>query len=91
MPYQFESFFLPGGFFLEVCRPEIYDFSELITRKMQTLTFIECSESNLLRDLKIGNRVGIDRVVQNGRASDFSFNWDGIDLVRHLSKKISFS
>ena len=91
VPSQFESFFLPGGFFLEVCRPEIYDFSELITRKMQTLTFIECSESNLLRDLKIGNRIGIDRVVPNGRASDFSFNWDGIDLVRHLSKKISFS
>lgn len=89
IPEDFEKFFLPGGFFLEIGRPDIHDFGNLITSKMQTLTYIGCSGEILLRELKIGNNLGIDRVVPNGTASDFSFIWDGMDLIRLLSKQIS--
>ena len=31
---------------------------------------------------------GIDRIVPIGKTSDFSLNWDGIDLINSLSRVI---
>lgn len=32
---------------------------------------------------------GVDRVVPMGKSMDFNLVWDGYDLIRSLSRKIS--
>ena len=56
---------------------------------MQTLTYIGFKKDYLLDKLNLGKSRSFDRVVPNGRSSEFSLEWDGYDLLYNLSRKIS--
>jgi hypothetical protein len=60
-------------------------------RKLQTLTYVGFESSELVGDLNGGAMLGLERVVPNGRASEFSLLWDGYDLLSQMSKCVSVS
>lgn len=39
-------------------------------------------------DLISSGVLGVDRVVETGHALDFSLIWDGIDLIRQMSRQM---
>lgn len=55
-------------------------------RKVQTLTYAGLSQNSLKSLFNKKNIEGIERVVPIGEALEFSHIWDGIDLIRYLTK-----
>ncbi len=89
IPEDLEPFACPGGFFLEYANPSLAPLAESITRKLQTLTYIGFDAAALFDELGLDRAIGIDRLVANGRASEFGLVWDGYDMLFQMSKKVA--
>lgn len=69
----------------------ITGMDELITgidEKLQTLSFWNISQQQILKLSEQSSIRGLDRIVPVGRALDFSPTWDGFDLFNQLSRQI---
>jgi len=77
------------GYFYEIELKSVSDIVSYVSSKWQTVTY-EGIDCGLLRDeiLKAG-KSGVDRIVPIGRALDWSFTWDGIDLIERLTRVIT--
>lgn len=83
-----EKYNVPGGLFFEFISEEISDLKSFVDEKLQTITTIGMDKS-LIKNFVIDHGLkGIDRIVENGRAAEFSFNWDGYDLIFQLTRKL---
>lgn len=79
----------PGGFFLEYAAPTLDALGDFVTPRVQTLSYLGFQPEEL-RHFVLENRLtGIDRIAPVGRTMDFALTWDGYDLIRTLSRKIS--
>ncbi len=63
------------------------DIAKLNSKKLQTLSYCNLTPETLLQQKQARSIAGIDRIVPLGQALDFSFHWDGYDLLHELSKK----
>jgi len=78
-----------GGFFLEYAADTLDDLVPVVKRKYQTLSYIGLSKEEL-RSFVVDNGLrGIDRIAPVGHTMDFALTWDGHDLIRTLSRRIS--
>jgi hypothetical protein len=59
-----------------------------MSQKFQTLTYIGNKKEKVLEKIINNSPKGLDRLVEVGEAGNFSFDWDGYDLVQHMSRKI---
>ena len=78
-----------GGYFFEY---DLEDFNELyakVNAKYQTVTYFGIDLDKFKKGIIENNLRGIDRVVSIGKAMDIGVFWDGHDLVRELSRKIT--
>lgn len=78
----------PGGFFLEYASETLEDLVPVVKRKYQTLSYLGLDSEVLRRFVRENRLTGIDRVAPVGATMDFSLTWDGIDLIRTLSRVI---
>lgn len=77
-----------GGVFFEYVASDTEALSKVLTRKFQTLTYLGYDPEEL-RGAFIRRGVGgVDRIVPVGDAGNFSFLWDGYDVIRHMSRVI---
>ena len=84
MDYKYHS-----GFFYE---REIADLSEILPvcgSRCQTLSYYGLTEQQLAAFFRAARPHGIDRAVPIGKTMDFSLTWDGCDLIRTMSRRIS--
>ncbi len=84
MEYRFRN-----GFFFEYEAGCLDEILPVCGRKCQTVTQIGLKKDEFETFLKNNAPAGIDRVVGIGHAMDFSLIWDGIDLIRTLSRVVS--
>lgn len=77
-----------SGYFSEYHAASLSDINNIINRKYQTLAYYGISNEKLNKFVKHEKPKGIDRIVPIGKTSDFSLNWDGIDLINTLSRVI---
>lgn len=89
VPVDLNPYISPGGFFLEYFNKNITNLKDSINQKMQTLTYIGLDKKEIIEKLDLGKYRSFDRIVKNGRSSEFDFEWDGYDLIFFLSRKIS--
>ena len=83
-----EKYNVPGGLFFEFISEEMLDLKSFVDERLQTITTIGM-DKNLIKNFVIDHGLkGIDRVVENGRAAEYSFNWDGYDLIFQLTRKL---
>ena len=78
-----------SGFFFE---KDITDLSEMLPvcgERCQTLSYFGVSEDTLRKFIRDSRPYGIDRIVPIGKTMDFSLIWDGYDLIRQMSRRIS--
>jgi hypothetical protein len=57
--------------------------------RCQTLTYYGLSKEQISEFFENGRPKGVDRVVPMGKSMDFTLVWDGYDLIRQLSRKIT--
>ena len=77
-----------GGFFLEYAADSLEDLIPVVKRKYQTLSYLGLDKEALVRFVRDNRLTGIDRIAPVGSTMDFALLWDGIDLIRTLSRVI---
>ena len=77
-----------GGFFLEYAAETLEDLAPVVERKYQTLSYLGLEADTLRRFVREHRLTGIDRIAPVGATMDFALTWDGIDLIRTLSRSI---
>jgi hypothetical protein len=80
-----------SGYFNELYLSDLQMLSEFLdSPKIQTISYFGVN-SEYLGELTLKNGLkGVDRIVSIGKTADFSSNWDGIDFIRTISRKINF-
>lgn len=79
-----------SGFFIEYDAKDLSEILPLCDERCQTLTYYGLSKEDLNNFFFEYRPHGIDRVVPIGQSMEFSLVWDGYDLIRSLSRKVSF-
>ncbi len=78
-----------GGFFVEYAAKTLDALIPAVKRKYQTLSYIGL-DAQALRDFVLENALwGVDRIAPVGKTMDFALTWDGHDLIRSLSRRIT--
>ena len=77
-----------SGFFIEYAAQELAELRPLCGRSCQTLSYYGVERETLLRAVLAMRPAGVDRIVPMGRTMDFALVWDGIDLIRTMSRAV---
>ena len=78
-----------SGFFIEYRAQELAEIRPLCGISCQTLSYYGVERETLLRVVLAMRPAGVDRIVPMGRTMDFALVWDGVDLIRTMSRVIS--
>lgn len=78
-----------SGFFIEYTAREIDEIRPLCTISCQTLSYYGVNRDVLLQSVLTMHPAGVDRIVPMGHTMDFALVWDGVDLIRAMSRAIS--
>ncbi len=84
MDYKYNS-----GFFFEYNIRSLAEMLPVCTRRCQTVTYFGIPQAELRTFVEQSAPHGIDRIVPMGKSMDFSLIWDGHDLIRELSRRIT--
>ena len=77
-----------SGFFIEYRAQELAEIRPLCGISCQTLSYYGAQKNALLEEILSMRPAGIDRIVPMGRTMDFALVWDGVDLIRTMSRVI---
>lgn len=77
------------GYFNEFEVSELKSLEEYVEKNFQTMSYLGFNKTILKEFVKSSNLKGIDRIVPIGRTLDFSFFWDGYDLISNMSRVIT--
>ena len=77
------------GFFYENDIDSLDEIANVCDIRCQTLTYFGVKEEDFKEFLDKARPVGIDRVVPIGKSMDFALVWDGYDLIRQMSRKVT--
>ena len=77
-----------SGFFIEYRAQEFAEIRPLCGISCQTLSYYGVERDSLLREVFAMRPAGVDRIVPMGRTMDFALVWDGVDLIRTMSRVV---
>ena len=78
-----------SGFFIEYRAQKLAEIRPLCGISCQTLSCYGVQRDALLQEILAMRPDGVDRIVPLGRTMDFALVWDGVDLIRTMSRVIS--
>ncbi|MCR5518540.1 MAG: hypothetical protein K6F17_08225 [Lachnospiraceae bacterium] len=84
MNYKYNS-----GFYFEKDIDNLKEIVGVCDVRCQTLTYFGVKEEDFRTFLEEARPIGIDRIVPMGKSMDFALVWDGYDLIRQMSRKIT--
>ena len=84
MDYRYNS-----GFFYEVDLKDIREMIPYCQNRCQTLGYYGFDKGFFAQFINNNSINGIDRIVPIGKTMDFTLVWDGYDLIRQMSRKIT--
>ena len=84
MNYKYNS-----GFYFEKDIDNLKEIVDVCDVRCQTLTYYGVKEEDFRSFLEEARPIGIDRIVPMGKSMDFALVWDGYDLIRQMSRKIT--
>lgn len=84
MDYKMNS-----GFFMEYHAGGLDEILSLCDKKCQTVTYYGVDKEQIFNVLSQNGIVGVDRIVPLGKSMDFSLIWDGVDMIRSMSREIA--
>ena len=84
MNYKYNS-----GFYFEKDIDDLADIVNVCDVRCQTLTYYGVPEEAFRKFLEESRPFGIDRIVPMGKSMDFALIWDGYDLIRQMSRRVT--
>lgn len=82
-----ESLAYNSGFFIDRTIHTLQELSTILQKKAQSLIYYGLNKEQIQAIINLDKK-GLDRIVPFGKSLEFSFHWDGYDLITSLSKKI---
>jgi hypothetical protein len=79
-----------SGYFYEYDANSLDEILPVCVHKCQTLSYIGFDPGELQAFILKNAPHGVDRIVPVGKTMDFALVWDGVDLIRTMSRKISY-
>ena len=80
-----------SGFFVEHVAGDLRELRPVLGLAAQTISYAGCAAERIFRAVQEMRPRGGDRIVPIGRTLEFSLFWDGYDLIRSMSRRISVS
>lgn len=84
MDYKYNS-----GFFFEKDINDLREIVNVCDIRCQTLSYFGIKKNEFKDFLEEARPIGIDRIVPIGKTMDFALVWDGYDLIRQMSRRIT--
>ena len=84
MNYKYNS-----GFYFEKDITSLADIVNVCDVRCQTLTYYGVAKKDFEDFLEVNRPIGIDRIVPMGKSMDFALVWDGYDLIRQMSRRVT--
>ena len=84
MNYKYNS-----GFYFEKDIENLKEIVDVCDVRCQTLTYYGVKEEDFRDFLESSRPIGIDRIVPMGKSMDFALIWDGYDLIRQMSRRVT--
>lgn len=84
MNYKYNS-----GFYFEKDITELKDIVNVCDIRCQTVTYYGIKEEEFKDFLETSKPIGVDRIVPMGKSMDFALIWDGYDLIRQMSRRVT--
>ena len=84
MDYKYNS-----GFFFEKEIDNLAEMLPLCTNPCQTVGYFGLDKEQIRDFIKESRPKGIDRFVPIGKTMDFALIWDGYDLIRGMSRRVT--
>lgn len=84
MNYKYNS-----GFYFEKDIDNLKEITDVCDVRCQTLTYYGVKQEDFRVFLEEARPIGIDRIVPMGKSMDFSLIWDGYDLIRQMSRRVT--
>lgn len=84
MNYKYNS-----GFYFEKEIDSLNEIVDVCDIRCQTLTYYGVKEEEFGTFLEEVRPLGIDRIVPMGKSMEFTLVWDGYDLIRQMSRKVT--
>ncbi len=88
---EIQSYRCVGGYFNEFTLSSLNEIHTVLNRKLQTVGYYGFTRFELEQWIVESTPLGLDRVVPIGRTMDFSFQWDGHDMINSLSRVITIN
>ena len=84
MNYKYNS-----GFYFEKDIESLAEIESVCDVRCQTITYYGVKEADFREFLEESRPIGIDRIVPMGKSMDFALIWDGYDLIRQMSRRVT--
>lgn len=84
MNYKYNS-----GFYFEKDIDNLKEIVNVCDIRCQTVTYYGVKEEDFREFLEAARPIGIDRIVPMGKSMDFALIWDGYDLIRQMSRRVT--
>lgn len=84
MYYKYNS-----GFYFEKDIENLSEIVDVCDVRCQTLSYYGVGKEEFESFLESSRPIGIDRIVPMGKSMDFALVWDGYDLIRQMSRRIT--
>ena len=84
MNYKYNS-----GFYFEKNIDNLKEIVNVCDIRCQTVTYYGVREEDFREFLEATRPIGIDRIVPMGKSMDFALIWDGYDLIRQMSRRVT--
>ncbi|MCR4691495.1 MAG: hypothetical protein K5739_09135 [Lachnospiraceae bacterium] len=84
MDYKYNS-----GFYFEKDIEDLKEIANICDKRCQTITYYGVAEEEFRAFLEEVRPIGIDRIVPMGKSMDFTLIWDGYDLIRQMSRRVT--
>lgn len=84
MNYKYNS-----GFYFEKDIENLREIVDVCDVRCQTLTYFGVKEEDFRTFIEDARPIGIDRIVPMGKSMDFALVWDGYDLIRQMSRRVT--
>lgn len=84
MNYKYNS-----GFYFEKDIDNLKEIVNVCDIRCQTVTYYGVKEEDFREFLGAARPIGIDRIVPMGKSMDFALIWDGYDLIRQMSRRVT--
>ncbi|MCI8466547.1 MAG: long-chain-fatty-acyl-CoA reductase [Lachnospiraceae bacterium] len=79
------------GYFFEYTANELEEIVPLLRKPCQTVSYYGVNPEHIKNIIQKYGVRGVDRIVPMGHTQELSLEWDGIDVIESLSRKVNIS